>query len=483
MPLPLAAEAPWPAATKSFMPFGYREARDGSAAVVPFTAPGLPMLMAAFQMAGGECAAFVVTPLAGGALVLLTFAIGARLRSRAAGLIAAWLVATSPGFLFMAMWPMTDVPSAACTALMMYLFLRPSPAAALGAGLAGSLAVLVRFNLALVVAAAGMWLIGDAFATRSGSRGWRRLGLFAAGLLPGVALIAGLNTRWFGSPWSSGYGTVEQLFSWSRAGGNAWGYVIWITETSPLAWIGLFGIACPVLWFWTRADSRRAALLFGATIVATAFPYLFWEPNPEWWYLRYVLPAWSAIFVASAVALDRLRALGRASSAAVIVVVIAAGVLGVMTARTRGVFEIGRTEQRYAIVGRLVREVTDPAAVIVTRMHSGTARYYAGREILRWDHIDPAWVDRALEWLAARGRQPYFLLEDFERPVFEQHLAGTAAAAVLATPPIAAWQSTGVVGWTWLYDPRRRDASTWYPGPAFELSQPLCAKSANAGDR
>ena len=53
-------------------------------------------LLAVAKRIGGQCVMFGVVPILAGVTVLGTFGIGRRLHSATAGLIAAWLVATSP---------------------------------------------------------------------------------------------------------------------------------------------------------------------------------------------------------------------------------------------------------------------------------------------------------------------------------------------------------------------------------------------------
>lgn len=478
VPVPLAAEAPWPNAIGTFAPFGYRPAPDGRPALMPVTAPGVPLAMAALQTVGGHAAAFLVTPLAGGVLVLLTFAIGARVRSGAAGLIAAWLVATSPALLFMLMWPMTDVPAAACTALLAWVLLGSSARFAGVAGLVASAGLLIRPTFFLIAAAAGAWLLLDGLIFRRGPGRWVRVWMYVAGLVPGALFVAWLNTIWYGGAAASGYGTAAQLFSLSRLPDNAVRYGRWLFETSPLAIVGAAALIVPLARFWPRPSGLRTALLFAAIAAGSCALYLVYEPYDDWWYLRFLLPAWPAFFTATAVVLVDWRERGRLAAVAVAATVVVAGLAGVMVARARGVFEIGPTERRYVTVARIVDEHTEPSAVILTSAHSGTVRYYAGRVTLRFDELDPAWLDRAIAWLNARGRHPYLLLEEWEAPIFDARFRGASALADLSFQPIVAWESSRVRGAVWLYDPLKRDAITASPPLDIEHAQPLVAPAS-----
>jgi hypothetical protein len=151
---------------------------------------------------------------------------------------------------------------------------------------------------------------------------------------------------------------------------------------------------------------------------------------------------------------------------------------GIQVAASRGVFSLGSGERRYATIARLVEDNTEPNAVILTCQHSGTALYYAGRDTVRFDVLDPAWLDRAVEWLAGRGRHPYFLIEDWEQPIFETHFRNGNRLGTLSFPPVLVWQSSRNDGYVWLFDPLRRDVATRQPPASIERDQPICAKPA-----
>ena len=73
---------------------------------------------------------------------------GAVLHGPLTGVVAALLLATSPIFLYQLLQPVSDVPAAAWWTLSLFLLTRAQRAAALGAGIAASMAVLTRPNLA-----------------------------------------------------------------------------------------------------------------------------------------------------------------------------------------------------------------------------------------------------------------------------------------------------------------------------------------------
>ena len=85
------------------------------------------MLLAVAKRIGGQCVMFSVVPILAGLAVLATYGIGRRLHSAVAGLIAAWLVATSPITLSSSLEPLTDVPVMAMWALVFFFVLGTSP--------------------------------------------------------------------------------------------------------------------------------------------------------------------------------------------------------------------------------------------------------------------------------------------------------------------------------------------------------------------
>ena len=56
---------------------------------------------------------------------------------------------------------------------------------------------------------------------------------------------------------------------------------------------------------------------------------------------------------------------------------------------SHSVFDLGRSERKYVDVARFVADHTEPDAVILSRLHSGSLRFYADRQTLRFDILDP----------------------------------------------------------------------------------------------
>jgi hypothetical protein len=161
---------------------------------------------------------------------------------------------------------------------------------------------------------------------------------------------------------------------------------------------------------------------------------------------------------------------------AAIGIAIATGAYGIHYAARNGAFPSGEGGHRYVSVAKMVELATDPSAVIITGQHSGPTRYYAGRTIIRYELLDPAWLDRSLQWLAAQGRRPFFLLEEYEVAEFEKRFSG-AAHGRLALAPIVEYRAPGVPGAIYLFDPARPDGGDLITSPPPDASRTCVAPS------
>jgi Dolichyl-phosphate-mannose-protein mannosyltransferase len=481
VPVPLAARAPWPEALTTFTPFGYR-ALSNEAAIAPATGPGLPLMMAAWKLAFGHRAAFVVVPLTGALLLWWTFLIGSRLHSSRVGLATALLVATSPTFLMMFKSQMSDVPAAAFWTLATYAALGRTTRAAVGAGAAAAVAILVRPNLVPLAAVLFVWLLLPAFAKgrAAGERVIARFApaiAFAAATLPACLAIAAINTRLYGSPLSSGYGDLGQLFSIEYVPVTLARYAAWFTETqTPLAFAGVILLMIAPRSVWRTPALRANARLLAAVAATTWALYSVYQPFGAWWFLRFLLPSWPALLAGTVVLVAWIFERWRWGTRMTAAVVIALGVHGIVVASQRDVFPDNEGERRYATVAMFVQQLTEPQAMILASIHAGPTRYYAGRATMRFDLLDPGWLDRAAEWLQREGRHPYVLVEDWEMPLFSARFAGSGLGDLGASPMLA-YRAYNTSGTVYLFDLLRRDGPT-LALPPIKDPRPRCPEPA-----
>ncbi len=432
---PIARKVPWPDADWTFTPLGYKPAPAGGA-IVPMYAPGLPILMAALSLIQPD-GVFWVVPLAGAALVALSFLLGRALGGPAAGLLTAALMATSPAFLFQLMAPMSDVVVAAFWVAALVLAFPNRRGRWLVAGLASSLAILTRPNTAPIAAVfvlAALWK-DNAEEGRASNRRQRIMnGLaYTAGTLPGVLGVAAIHTALYGSPFQSGYGSAGEQFALQNLVPNLARYPTWlVVSETPFVCLA---VALPVL---ARGHglNRRLAVFAALSAAATWLCYLFFQPFDAWWFLRFLLPAFACQLALAAVAFIRLlQALDIDWRMPVAVAVLAPVLmLRIDYAIAHGTFDAWRYERRYADTGRLVMSTLEPNAVLFSGQQSGSLRYYSGRLTLRWGYLDPAWLDRSIGVLKELGLEPYFVFEEGEEAEFRDRFGTVSRLGRLDWP-------------------------------------------------
>jgi len=246
--------------------------------------------------------------------------------------------------------------------------------------------------------------------------------------------ILWLNRAMHGSPFDSGYGSMTSLFTWGHVAGNLRRYPVWLVETqTPFV---VLALAAP----WALKPEQRAPavmlLLFAALTFICYLPYTVWG---AWWFLRFILPAFPPLLILSAgVALATFSPQRGAARTSVFVIGLSALLLFQLhTAARRAVFELRDLEARFRIAGEYVGRRLPANAVVFAETESGSIRFYSGRQTLVWEKLDPAWLDRALEFLRSEGYRPYFLFENDEEPLFKDRFSAQSAFGPLDWPPMA----------------------------------------------
>jgi len=142
----------------------------------------------------------------------------------------------------------------------------------------------------------------------------------------------------------------------------------------------------------------------------------------------------------------------RGSAIVLAIVTTALAASFVREARDRQAFRLARLESRFERAGRYVAEQLPANAIVFTTWHSGSVRFYGHRRTLVWDALDPAWLDRAVDDVRARGLEPYLLFESPEERAFRQRFSGSALGA-LDWPP-----AVEILSQVRIYRPSDREA-------------------------
>jgi hypothetical protein len=445
---PLARKIPLERPDLVFAPVGFVPAAAGGA--VPMCAPGLSLIMAPAWKIGGETGLHFVVPALGALAIWATYRIGRRVHSPTAGAMAAVLLAASPVFLYQIVQPMSDVPAAAFWTLALAVIARRDLRSCAVSGFLLSWALLIRPNLAPALLPI---LVFVALPTQGAGMvnrrviGFRPFLYVGCGLMPGCALLAWLNQIRYGSPFRTGYGDVEMLFSLAHIAPNAARYWQWTMEAqTPLV---LLAIAAPFVVRRERSAYVWMALAYVAVVIACYLPYTVFD---AWWYTRFLLPALPIALALASAALVDLISRTRARGAIALLSTIALACGYVHYARSHSAFALRDFERRFIRTGTDVASTLPANAVVITIQESGAVRHYGRRPAALWDALAPDALDETVAQFEAAGLKPYLLLEDWEEAGFRERFA-TESLGKLDWRPAAEIRDHVTVR---LYDPGDR---------------------------
>jgi len=420
-PLP---DLPWLAVDRpaeAVAPLGFIPSLDGRS-IVPEFPPGLPLLFAAARLAAGPAAVFWVAWLCEIGLVVATFAMARARYGPLTAWIAALLTVAHPVVAAYSMQAMSDVPATLATVVAVYTLIGRRTPLPIVAGLAASLAILIRPPLALP-----MIVLGVVTLRRAPRVAWT----MAAWTMPGLLVLMAMQYVLFGNPLVSGHGSAGHLFTVATLAHNLAAHSKWfLIVHTPLV--------VPALWLGRRTDRPFANLMF-AIAFAEAFPYFFYGvPFDDWEMLRFLLPGIALLVPVAAEGIGSLlRRLPQPAlpQVAVVVVSIAALAASNWWLGSHGTLNLSLTEMKYPRVGEWFTLRTPPETVVLASLHSGSVNYYSGRLTLRWEAIPQDRLVPTLEALEARGTPAYVVLDsDYEREQFERRFAAVVGTRVRIEP-------------------------------------------------
>ncbi|MGH9363682.1 MAG: glycosyltransferase family 39 protein, partial [Thermoanaerobaculia bacterium] len=400
---------------------GFTQAgRPGS--IAPGYPPGLPLHMAAAALLfGWKHAPFLVAPLASLVCLWLMYLVGRQLQLPPAFAAAgAAVLGFFPTFAAYSLQAMSDVPATAwaLAAVLAALRSRESAHAAFLAGAAFAVAVLVRPTNALLLAP-----LLAALPSRPGI-----LARFALGGLPLSALLLAYNAAAFGSPWRTGYGTLEGQMAPGNFVPDARHYFWWLLVLgSPVLILGFLAVAAD-----RKVPLRDRALLF-AWFGSFFLFYCFYEPYEDWLVTRFLLPGLPAMILAALLgARDAVAPAPGATGSAAVRLRWAACLLMLCAVLGFGAHAIARFdvlgayrgEQTYPLACRLAEGGLPKNAVVASMQMTGALRYYTGLTFARWDWMDAGGFPLLRAQVEARGGRWFALVAPFERDGLQKNLPG-----------------------------------------------------------
>jgi hypothetical protein len=393
-----------------FIPIGHAE-------MVPTYPVGLSLFFLAFSpLVGWTLAPGLAIWLHALAGVLLTFALARAMGfSREGAALGALLLAISPVYLFISVQALSDVPALTwCTAAMLGAWLsRRHRLWALAAGGALAVAVIMRPSNLLIALPVGLCLGLD----------WRRWFWLGLGGLPGAIFLALLNHALYGSPFTTGYGAVEQIFKWEYAPLSLRNYALYLPELLTPAVVLVFALP----WLARRGSRLLVATLAVWLLSFAGFYAFYFHTHETWWYLRFLLPAFPAAIIAILLA---GRALARRWSprAVRLGLAVSAGLAFVWSGfwtLQKHALSIGDSEYRYVQVAHWAQSRLPANAIIATMQTSGALFYYTPLTLIRYDQFHPDDFAKIVRAAAAGARPIYAALFPFEvKHALEQQMPG-----------------------------------------------------------
>lgn len=357
--------------TRAFCPLGYTETTRPR--LMTFTyPPGLPIHMAILGVLfGWKHAPFYAIPISAIA-GLLFFALFARrlFGSWWMAIAAAFTLAFSATYVFMAVQPMSDVVVTAWTVLAIAAAWRARDGRAEWAAVAGA------------AAGAGVWvrpsnlIMGLALLF---ALPWTKKAL-AYCVTSGAIVMAPLfvfNKVLFGSMLRTGYGAVGGLMGLDNPRTHIWHYIYWTgVLLTPFALIG-------AVYSLVRARRERIHLVLALWWWPFYIFYIFFGPYETWWYTRFLLPAYPALVLGMFYA---VRALHRYT---VPVVFAMALVIDVWAIRHWVLLEFHESEKIYPNAVRWAEAEIPPDAIVIGMQFTGARKYYKNRCSLRYEWLTP----------------------------------------------------------------------------------------------
>ena len=113
----------------------------------------------------------------------------------------------------------------------------------------------------------------------------------------------------------------------------------------------------------------------------TFLSYVFYGQFDHWFYLRFLLPAYPALFVLMAASIRYLCAKLPVEARVPVAVCVCAAVIpyGIKVGSDVSIFTLAAYERRHVRAAEAVLTRTPPTAVVLAVQHSGSVRYYANR--------------------------------------------------------------------------------------------------------
>jgi hypothetical protein len=273
----------------------------------------------------------------GAALVLATYVLGRNFGSSRMGLVAAWLIATSPTVFSAETSAFIDVAAAAAWALAWLLLLRETTMMTAAAGGAASVAMLSRSELAPMAGLMLLWIVWQAQAGGADQpRAFRRAVCFSAVAVQGAVIAGALNFDRRGS--ALAFDGSDLALAAFAPGARAYARAFADLYTV-LPVLGAAALFVPWRRVWPGAGDCRLAVIAGLTVLVVIGEGCLQTSWPTWEGLRFFLPAWPFLTIGcAAVARYAVRSGPPAVKILVVWLIVWTGLRALLAGLGRGAF-------------------------------------------------------------------------------------------------------------------------------------------------
>ncbi|MGH7482150.1 MAG: hypothetical protein ACRELV_08335, partial [Longimicrobiales bacterium] len=375
-----------PSLAAKLIPLGFAPGPEPGT-MAPTYPPGLPFHFAAARLLGGESAIWFVAPIVSTAGVILM-----ALLARQFGLTwpfavtGAAVLALFPTFVMFATLPMSDAVATAWTLATMLLALRSRASPARAAGWAAACGTVFGFSVLLRPT---QILLLPAVILTLGLR-LRALVSFAAGGVPFAFAQMAIASRFWGSPFRTGYGSIEPLLALANVPERLRNYATWLAQlASPLVFPAGFAALA------AREVPRHTRLALALWFVPFFAFYCFYRPADAWWYTRFLLPAFPAVILLALFGLRSLLAKVPAGARAPLAFLLVAAVLAteIRQIAVYDAHEMARADVEYPRSIAAAAAVVPRGVVVAGMQLSGAYYYYRGETMVRYDFLseDETW--------------------------------------------------------------------------------------------
>ncbi|HEX6097483.1 MAG TPA: hypothetical protein VF432_14230, partial [Thermoanaerobaculia bacterium] len=206
-----------------------------------------------------------------------------------------------------------------------------------------------------------------------------RIALFLLGGIPAALILAWYNLDAFGSLLASGYdaGGATRDFALAYFAPRALHYARWTVELlSPVAIVAAIGGLAIAKHRWMLLSWLAAFFVF----------YSFYLWYDEWWYTRFLLPAYPAVAVAAGIGIAWL--VERRRIAGVFLLVAALAWEGRQLARFN-VLWTDEDQRLSRVPVEWAARALPPRSLVFSMEFSGSLLYYSGHRPVRWDTAPP----------------------------------------------------------------------------------------------